>query len=89
LSCGAGAWLSAHPGPTIAVVASEEEVYKRGWEVNRTGPFPLFKAIEYSAARQALYQSAKYQCNVTGLSLDKARAKFVSKINEILRGRLA
>jgi hypothetical protein len=84
----AGVWLSGHPDPTIAVVASAEEVYKRRWEINHTGTLQQFKEKEYSAYRLGLYNGTKYRCDVTGLSLDKARANFMCKINEILRDGL-
>jgi shikimate kinase len=88
-SCRASVWLSAYPDPTIAVYAQPDEVYKRGGWRNQNRSIEKFKETEYSPYRQSLYRNAKYQCDVTELSLDQARAHFVCKINEILQGRHA
>jgi shikimate kinase len=74
-------WLSQHPGPTIAVVAAPHEVHRRR-SLGRT--LAEFTAIEFSPHRQHLYDSAKYKCSVTGMSLDEAKTRFAELIREIL-----
>jgi shikimate kinase len=80
----AGAWLLHHPDPTIAVVASPDEVYRRGGERNRNRTLEQFTETEYSQHRQSLYEAAKYQCCVTGLSLEEARNHFTNMIGGLL-----
>ena len=81
----AGPWLSRHPGPTIAVVAAPDEVYRRGGKRNRNRTLGKFIAAEYSQHRQSLYKTAKYQCCVTGLSLEEARNRFTDMIGSLLK----
>lgn len=81
----AGAWLSRHPGPTIAVVAAPDEVYRRGGKRNQNRTLYQFIATEYSQHRQSLYKTAKHQCCVTGLSLEEARNHFTDMIGSLLK----
>ena len=81
----AGAWLSRHPGPMIAVVAAPDEVYRRGDERNQNRTLDQFIATEYSQHRQSLYKTAKYQCCVTGLSLEEARNRFTDMIGSLIK----
>jgi shikimate kinase len=80
----AHAWLSRYSGGTIAVVAAAEEVYKRGGPRNKDRTLEGFKKVEYSECRQRLYETARYQCCVTGLSLEKARARFTDLIRKLV-----
>ncbi len=74
-------WLSQYPGPTVAVVAAPEEVHRRR-SLNRA--LAQFREVEYSSRRQELYASAKFQCPVTGLSLDQAQTRFADLIRQVL-----
>jgi shikimate kinase len=79
----AGAWLSRHQGPTVAVVAAPDEVYRRGGKRNRGRTLDQFTATEYSQHRQSLYETAKYQCCVTGLTVEEARNRFIDLIRNL------
>ena len=79
----AHAWLSRYPGPTIAVVAAAEEVYRRGGPRNSNRDLSEFKRVEYSEYRERLYHTAKYQCCVTGLLVEKARNHFTKLIRKL------
>lgn len=81
----ASGWLSCHPGPTIAVIASPDEVYKRGGKRNCDRSLAQFTETEYSQARWDLYNAAKYQCCVTGLSLEDARNHFKNMVDGLLK----
>src|SRR5260370_22107258 len=41
-------WISGHQGPTVALVADPDEVYRRGRERNRDRPFEAFFKTEHS-----------------------------------------
>jgi len=77
------AWLTQHPGPTLAIVAAPEEVYKRGGKRNHDRTLGEFIAIEYSETRKSLYDSAEHLCSVTGLSVEEARNRFTDMIRMI------
>jgi shikimate kinase len=78
-------WLSRHVGPTIAVVAPPDEVYRRGGDRNRTRSLEEFTHAEYSSPRRkGLYQAAKHQCDVTGLTLDEAKVRFSHMVRDLL-----
>lgn len=81
------AWLSRHVGPTIAVVAPPDEVFKRGGERNRNRNLQQFTATEYSPHRQGLYEAAKYHCNVAGLAVEEARVRFSGMISNLFTKR--
>jgi shikimate kinase len=81
----AHAWLSGYPGPTVAVLAPNTEVYSRGSERNRNRSLEEFTATEYSERRQRLYETAKYRCCVGGLSVEAARGQFTDLIRGLLR----
>lgn len=80
----AGSWLSYHPDPTIAIIANSVEVYQRGGKRNQGRPFEEFFETEYSQYRQSLYKAAKYQCCVTGLSVEEARNCFADLIHRLV-----
>jgi shikimate kinase len=80
----ADAWLAGYSGPTIAVVADAEEVYRRGGKRNSDRTIEDFQKVEYSEHRQRLYDTAKYQCCVTGLSLKEARNRFTDMIRKLI-----
>jgi shikimate kinase len=82
-----GAWLSGHAGPTIAVVAPPDEVYRRGGERNRNRTLEQFTATEYSQRRQSLYKAAKYQFDVAGLQVNEARVRFADRVRSLLTMR--
>jgi shikimate kinase len=77
------AWLLQHQGPTVAVVAAPDEVYKRGGVRNLDRTLDQFTATEYSQPRQTLYEAAKYRCDVTGLSVEEARNRFMDLIRNL------
>ena len=83
-SVNAGSWLSQHPGPTIVVIASPDEVYRRGGPRNKDRDLDQFTKTEYSQHRRNLYKTAKYKCDVTGLSAEDARIRFVELIRSLL-----
>jgi shikimate kinase len=78
-------FLSCFSTRTIALVAAADEVYKRGGQRNQARTLQQFKDTEYSPYRLDLYRNAKYQCDVTGLSLDKTKARFIGLIKAILQ----
>lgn len=80
----AHAWLAGHPGPTIAVVATAEEVYARGGRRNSDRTIEAFKKVEYAGHRKLLYNAAEHQCCVTGLSVEKARNHFTNLIRKLI-----
>ena len=82
-SAGSGIWVSGHYGLTIAVVASSEEVFGRGGARNVRRTITQFHETEYSQHRQQLYGKAAHRCDVTGLSLDEARQKFVGMVRKL------
>ena len=77
-------WLSRFPGPTIVVVAPADEVYRRGGQRNSNRTLEQFKEVEYSPYRQSLYNAAKYQCCVAGLSVQEGRSRFVELISKLI-----
>jgi shikimate kinase len=83
----AGAWLSQHQGPTIAVVASPDEVYRRGGVRNQNRTLDEFSATEYSQHRRRLYEIARHQCCVTGLTAGEARNRFGDLIRNLATNR--
>lgn len=78
------AWLDAHPGPTIAILAPPEEVYDRGGNRNANRSVDQYINVEYSGHRLKLYERSSHTCDVTGLTVDKARRVFAAKIAQIL-----
>jgi hypothetical protein len=76
-----------HPGPTVVVYAPAEQVHRRSKEKGlEKRSLSAYVEIEYNQKRNALYALARCCCDVSGLSLDAARAHFVSRIREILKG---
>lgn len=82
-SAGSGAWISGHEGSTIAVMAPPEDVFGRGGARNASRTFEQFRETEYSEHRQRLYKKAAHCCDVTGLSLENARPRFVDLVRQI------
>jgi shikimate kinase len=80
----AGAWLSQHHGPTIAIVAPPHEVYERGGLRNQGRDLAQFTRTEYSPYRLSLYSAARYQCDVKGLTLEDARTRFTDMVRSLL-----
>lgn len=83
----AATWLSKHQGPTIAVVAPPDEVYRRGGWRNQDRNLGQFTKTEYSDYRQSLYRAATYQCDVKGLPVEAARTRFTDMIRNLLTKR--
>jgi shikimate kinase len=81
----AGAWLSQHPGPTLAVFAPAEEVRRRPRNQHRR--IEEFKATEFSQHRQGLYEAAKCKVIVAGLTVEEARVRFSDKIRDLFTKR--
>jgi shikimate kinase len=78
-----GDWLSRHAGPTIAVVAPPDEVYRRGGPRNIDRSLERFTQTEYSPRRKGLYyKSSTYQLDVAGLPLEEARIRFACLIRD-------
>jgi shikimate kinase len=76
-------WIAGHLGPTIAVVAAANEVYRRGGARNRNRCFEEFVDTEYSEHRKRLYATAKHRFDVSGWSVEEARNRFVALIRGI------
>lgn len=73
-------WISKHAGPSIAIMASCEEVYVRGGERNENRALGEFTQVEYSDDRKRIYEAARIQFSVSGLSLNDARSRFANLI---------